>query len=54
MQMQPAAEAPAFLLMRNWQLPQELLPLADYASRMRSRDSWSGTSTPNSRIVDQW
>ena len=43
-----------FLLMRNWQLPQELQPLADYASRMRSRDSWSGTGTPNSRIVEQW
>lgn len=43
-----------FLLMQNWQLPQELSPLADYTSRMRSRDSWSGTSNPDSHIVQQW
>ena len=54
LQLTPAAEAPMFLLMQNWQLPQELSPLADYTSRMRSRDSWSGTSTPNSHIVQQW
>ena len=54
MQMRPAAEAPMFLLMKSWELPQELAPLSDYISRMRSRDSWSGTSTPLSSIVDQW
>lgn len=54
LQMQPTAEAPMFLLMHSWQLPQELLPLADYATRMRSRDSWAGTSTPNTSIIDQW
>ncbi len=43
-----------FLLMQNWQLPQELSSLADYTLRMRSRDSWHGTSTPNSHIVQQW
>ena len=43
-----------FLLMKNWELPQELAPLSDYTARMRARDSWSGTSTAPSSIVDQW
>ena len=43
-----------FLLMQNWQLPQDLVPLSDYTQRMRTRDSWSNTGTPASRIVDQW
>lgn len=54
LQMRPAAEAPMFLLMQNWQLPQDLVPLSDYTQRMRTRDSWSNTGTPASRIVDQW
>ena len=54
LQMRPAAEAPRFLLMKSWELPQELAPLSDYTARMRARDSWSGTSTAPSSIVDQW
>ncbi|EIE22660.1 hypothetical protein COCSUDRAFT_63802 [Coccomyxa subellipsoidea C-169] len=54
LKMRPAAESTWFLLMQNWQMPEDMGTVQQYVDRVRDRDSFRRSTTPSQDIVDHW
>lgn len=53
-QMRPVAESTWFLLLQNWQMPDDMGTIEEYVDRVRDRDSFRNSTTPSQDIINHW